>query len=108
MGARYPLHVHPRQNPGDKRRTYVDEGQQGKQPAGDIFLVDEVADQGAAEHRQHVKPFRRGNHHELGQLVPHQHEPVDAGNIYQPDQGNARNPRKPAEATIAVVGKMPQ
>ncbi len=108
MGARHALHMHPGDDAGDQRRAEVDEGEQGEQAAVDVFLVDEIADQRAVEHRQHVEPFGGGDHHELRQLVPHQHEAVEAGDVDQPDQRDAGGPGEPAEAAVAVVGEVPQ
>jgi hypothetical protein len=98
VGARHALHMHPGQHPGDQRGADVDEGEQGEQAAIDVFLVDEVADQGAVEHRQHVEPLGGGDDHELRQLVPDQHEAVEAGDVDQPDQATPvaqENQRKP-------------
>jgi hypothetical protein len=108
VGARHALHMHPGQYAGDQRCAEMDEGEQGEQAAIDVFLVDEVADQGAVEHRQRVEPFGGGDHHELGQLVPDQHEAVEAGDVHQPDQRHADGPGKPAEAAIAIVGEVAQ
>ena len=58
----------------------------------DAAFVEEIADQRAVEHGQNVEPFSRGNDDKLRQLVPHQHEAVDAGHIDQPQQCDAGQP----------------
>ena len=81
MGARHALDVNPHDDDDDQRCAEVHEGEQCKEPAVDVFQVEEISDQRAVEHRQDVEPLGRGDHHELRQLVPHQHEAIDAGNV---------------------------
>jgi hypothetical protein len=73
-----------------------------------LSRIEEVADQRAIEQGQHVEPLGGGDDHELRELVPHQHEAVDAGNVHQPQQGHAGQPGERTKAAIAVVGKVPQ
>jgi hypothetical protein len=106
--ARYALHMHPHDEGDDQRRTEVDEGEQRKEAAVDAFEVQEVADQRAVEHRQDIEPLGGGDDHELCQFVPDEHEAIDAGDVDQPQQGDAGQPGERAKATVAVVGEVPK
>jgi hypothetical protein len=106
--ARHALDVHPHDDGDDQRHTNVDEGEQREQAAVDGFDVEEVADQRPVEHRQDVEPLGGGDDDELRQLVPDEHEAVDAGDVDQPQQRHPGQPRERAEAAIAVVGEVPQ
>ena len=108
MGAWHALDVNPHDEDDDQRRADVNEGEQGEQSTVDAFEIEEVANQGAVEHWQYVKPLGRGDDNELRQFVPYQHEAVDAGDVDQPDQGDTGKPREGAETAIAIVGKVPQ
>ncbi len=107
-GLGHALHMHPHQQQQQQGHADVNEGEQRKQAVVDAGGINEIADQRATEARQPIHPFKTRNHHVLGELVPRQHVAVDAGDVDQPDQADAGQPRKGAEAVHAIEGEVAQ
>ena len=102
LRAGHALRVHPQQRQHAEREADVQERQQREQPVVDRLGRDEVADQRAVEHRQPVEPLGGGDGDELRDAVPRQHVAVDAGDVDEPQQDDAGDPREPAEAAVVV------
>ncbi len=103
---RHALHMHPEQKQRCERYADVQEEQQREQALAEMLGVEEVAHQSAPEHRQPVEPLGDRLRDELREPVPRQQVAADAGDVHQPEQHGAGDPRKPAEAAVAVERKM--
>jgi hypothetical protein len=102
LRARHALGVDPQQREHAQRQADVQERQQREEAIVDRLGRDEVADQRPVEHRQPVEPFGGRHADELRGAVPRQHVAVDAADVGEPEQDDARHPGEPAEAAVVV------
>jgi len=106
--TRDALRMDPQQREQSEREADVQERQQREQPVVHRAFEDEIADERAVEHGQPVQPFRRRDGDELREAIPRQHVAVDAADVGDPQHGDARDPREPAKAPVAIEHEVPQ
>ncbi len=98
-----PLDVHPHAEQQGERYADVQEDQQREQPVAHGARADEVARQRLAEEGQRVEPLGRRDQAELGEAVPYEPVPAEAGRVGEPKQRHPRQPREPAEPLRMAV-----